>query len=151
MVPRSFTCKWLLSYCILCFIVIFLPSCASMGGQKRDEKSFFAAVEGFNSSFRWEDFKAASMWIPTEGLVDFWEETDIFDGHIRIIDFQIRNVNLNEVSSSGTAIVQFKYYYTNAPHIQTKTLKQQWVYREQGKTWQVVRHELERLLPDVPD
>lgn len=116
-------------------------SCAGLGGDsdKKKAENFKAAVDAFNTSFRWEDFKTASAFIVPEKKEKYWTAVDLFKGKIRLFDFQIRETYLDEQNLTGTAIIYFQYYRTDAPNLKTVNFTQKWAYSEKDKLWKVTK------------
>jgi len=93
--------------------------------------------EAFNRSFRWEDYSASSAWVPPGKKELFWKEVDNFKGKIRIIDFQVREIDQIEKSGTATAILHYQYYRPDSPTLETVTFSQKWYFSEKEKAWQL--------------
>ena len=123
-----------------------LNSCATVTGGKADLEALGEAVDKFHMSIRWEEYKAASMFIPQQQRKQFWDDMDLFQRRVRVMDFKVRDILAREGSWSAEVIVQCRFYHTNDPQLHTKTLQQEWRYMEKGKVWLVTRHDLESLI-----
>ncbi|MCE5333562.1 MAG: hypothetical protein LLG06_03135 [Desulfobacteraceae bacterium] len=132
-------------------LLIFSASCASMGGgEKKKAENLKGAVEAFNQDFRWEDYKSAGVWIPLAKKEQFWTVVDKFKGKIRIFDYQIREVNLDEKSMKGTAVIFFQYYRMSSPTLETVTTSQKWYFSEK-EGWRLGKSGLQALTKEELD
>ncbi len=132
----------------LCLLAGVLCSCGLWGGQKSNEEGLLAAVDHFNTDVRWEDFKTAAACIAPSGKEEFWNQVDRLQGRVRIMDFQVVDASLRDNGESGTVILRYRYYHKNNPQIQTKTLHQRWLFSKQDRAWQVVDHDLQKLIAE---
>lgn len=124
----------------LFLIAGLVASCgSSYSSHQQDKKKevLAASVEAFNSSFRWEDYKSASVWIDPERKELFWDEVDKFKGKIHLTDFQIRDIAFSEKTPVATAIVYFQYYRTDSPTLVTVNFPQKWFFSEKDKCWRL--------------
>lgn len=133
---------------LLCLVLPILISCSTFSEKKNDESHLAQNIEAFNSALRWEEYKIAAAMLPPHLLDEFWRQADAVQGHMRIMDFEIRNILLEQGGFYGTAMLRFRYYYRNDPQVRTKTLRQQWRFLEKEKKWQVVQFNLDELMAD---
>jgi hypothetical protein len=131
-----------------CLIAGLLSSCALLGGQSGDRKGLLEAAERFNKDLRWEDFRSAAAWISPSVKEAFWEEADRLQGRVRIMEFQVAEVDLLDNGHSGTVILRCRFYHKRSPLLQITTLRQQWVFSEKDYAWQVVNSDLQKLMPE---
>jgi hypothetical protein len=117
-----------------------------LGGQKDNEKGLLLAVERFSKDLRWEDYKSASAWIAPSAKEEFWGQADRLHEGVRIVDYQIVDAGLD--GFSGKVTLRYRFYQKQNPQIQNRTLHQQWLYSEKDEAWQVVRHDLQKLMPN---
>lgn len=132
--------------CLVCLVAGLSFSCAGLGGQGDNEKALNKAVDRFNRDLRWEDYKAASTWIAPSAQKAFWDLADRMHESVRIIDYQLVDVGVNELS--GNATLRYRYYQKQNPRIQTGTLHQRWLFSEKDRVWHVEQHDLQKLMPD---
>lgn len=132
--------------CLVCLAAGLSTSCAALNGQGDSEKGLVKAVERFNKDLRWEDYRAASTWIAPSAQKSFWDLADRMHGTVRIIDYQLVNASVNELS--GNATLRYRFYQKQNPRIQTRTLQQRWVFSEKDRVWQVEVHDLQQIMPD---
>lgn len=147
---RSFipTPKNLLPFFLICALLCSFSSCSSMGGQKKGEEGLATAIDRFNSLVRWEDYKSAAVFLNPPLKETFWQEMDLLQRFVRILDFQIRDVSMGSDMTSGNVTLRFRYYCTDDPNVQTKTVQQNWRFLEKEKSWQVAKHGLHALIID---
>jgi hypothetical protein len=116
----------------------FMVSCGIVtSSHDKQKENLGASIEAFNSAFRWEDYKSAAVWIEPEQKELFWAEVDKFKGKIRLVDFQVRDVDWNEKTMTATALVYFQYFRPDAPTLQTVTFPQKWWFSEKDKCWRL--------------
>ncbi len=123
---------------LILFLSLFVVSCGGMGNSdEKKEKGLKESVDAFNFAFRWEEYNEAAAFLPTSRKADFWALVDTFKGNLRIVDFEVREVEYHKGSMRGTAIVSYQYYLSASPLLQKATVTQQWYYTESDKTWKV--------------
>ena len=123
-------------------------SCGSLGKRKDSQENMMVSVDGFNGAIRWEDFKAAYLCLDPALQGEFWDLADTLHKSVRIMDYEVRNVNLNPEKHTATLAISYRYYFTHNPKLQAKTLQQRWQFYEKDKSWRVVHHELKELLSE---
>jgi hypothetical protein len=121
-------------FCLLA--AAMATSCGSMGSHK-DQDTLQQCVEAFNRAFKWEDYNGAAVWVDRGRREQFWREVDNFKKKIKIVDFQIREIQYQEKAPTGTAIISFQYWRPDAPTLQTATISQKWFFSPAEKAWQV--------------
>jgi len=120
------------------FLALIVASCASTGGEgKKLEDSLKLSVDAFNSAFRWEDYKEAGAFVPPDKKEQFWAEVDKFKGKIRIIEYNLREVELKDKSRSANAILYFQFWRLESPTVHTVTFTQKWYFVEKDRLWKV--------------
>jgi len=133
---------------LLCLLAGLLCSCSLWGGQKSNEEGLLAAADLFNTDVRWEDYKAAAACIAPSDKAKFWNQVDRLQGRVRIMDYQVVDVELRDDGESGTVTLRYRFFYKNNPQIQTITLRQQWIFSGKDRAWQVVENDLQRMMAD---
>jgi hypothetical protein len=131
---------------LICLVAGLFSSCAVLNAQKDNEQGLHLAVDRFNRDLRWEDYKSASVWIAPSAQKAFWDLADRLHETVRIVDYQVVDEGVNELS--GNATLRFRFYHKQNPRIQTKTLHQLWLFSAKDGVWQVERHDLQKLMPD---
>lgn len=122
-------------------------ACAALSKNKNTRKTLSTAVEGFNTALRWGDFKVASTFVAPDFQEQFWRQSDIMEGRIRLTEYDIRYITWTENERTSPVIIRFRYYTTNDPTIQTETVRQVWRYNEQAQGWQLIQSGLDALMP----
>lgn len=144
--------KTVYNFCMIaiCLLVAAgLVSCGTLGGGSKGKELLADSVEAFNRSFKWEDYKTASVFIGFGQKEQFWREVDRFKGKIRITDFQIREIDHVENAATGAAILCMQYYSTSAPTLESVTFSQNWYYSEKDKAWLVKDSGFQTILRKV--
>jgi hypothetical protein len=133
------TCSKKLSLPLILFLALTVASCASTGGShdKKLEELLKASVETFNSAFKWEEYSDAAVFVPSAKKEAFWAEVDKFKGKIRLTEYELREVEVKQMSGTATAILRFQYWRLEEPTLVNVTLTQKWHYIEKDKLWKV--------------
>ena len=129
---------------------LFLGQAASEGAQlvvgtavvcsastTEHDKNLKGSVKAFNEAFRSEDYAQASVFVSPDKKEKFWSEADRFQGKIRIAEYELRDMQLDEKKNHATAILCFQYCRTASPILKTVSFSQKWQYTEKDKTWRV--------------
>ena len=120
------------------FLALIVASCASTGGQdKKLEDSLKLSVDAFNTAFRYEEYTEAAAFVPADKREHFWAEADRFKGKIRITDFNLREVEHKDKSTSANPILYFQFWRLESPILQTVTFTQKWYFDQKDKRWKV--------------
>ncbi len=120
------------------FLVLIAASCASTGGHdKKLGESLKLSVDAFNDAFRFEEYTEAAAFVPADKKERFWAEVDGFKGKIRIADFDVREVEHKDKSTSANPILYFQFWRLDSPILQTVTLTQKWYFDQKDKQWKV--------------
>jgi hypothetical protein len=121
------------------FLTLIIASCASTGGQdKKLEDSLKLSVDAFNSAFKWEEYTEAAAFVPTGKKEHFWAEADRFKGKIRITDYNLREVEHKDKSTSANPILYFQFWRLESPTLQSVTFTQKWSFDQKDKHWKVI-------------
>jgi len=120
------------------FLALIVASCASTGGQdKKLETSLKLSIDAFNCAFKSEDYAEAAAFVPADQKEHFWAEVDRFKGRIRITDYNLREVQLTDKSTSANPIMYFQFYRLDSATLQTVTFTQKWHFDQRDKRWKV--------------
>jgi hypothetical protein len=79
----------------------------------------------------------AAAFVPKDKKEQFWVEVDKFKGKIRIVEFNLREVELTDKSAGANVIMHFQFWRLESPTVQTVTFTQKWHYTEKDKQWRV--------------
>ncbi len=116
--------------------VVVATAAASASAEDHD-KNLKASVKAFNDAFRSEGYTQASAFVGPDKKEKFWSEVDRFQGKIRIAEYELRDMQLDEKQNHATAILYFQYWRPESPILKTVSLTQTWQYSEKVKTWRV--------------
>ena len=123
---------------LILFFALIVASCASSGShEKKMQEAMKLSVEAFNGAFKWEDYADAAAFVPMAKKEAFWAEVDKFKGKIRLTEYEVREVHVNEISGLATAILRFQYWRPDEPTLVSVTLTQKWYYVEKDKLWKI--------------
>lgn len=123
---------------LILLLALMAASCGSYESQeKKQEELFRASVDAFNSAFRWEDYAQAAVYVSPDKKEQFWEQADKFKGKIRLTDYELREVELQDKGTRGRAILRFQYWRLDSPTLQSITFTQKWYYIPKDKRWRV--------------
>jgi len=137
MPERKKTVSAIIATACCMLLALAVVSCSTLGlsGDEKDKEALKASIEAFNQAFRWEDYNSASVFVPSGGKMRFWQEVDLFKGKIKIIDYQIRDIDHIEKSGVATAILHFQYYRPEVSTLQKVSFSQKWLFSEKDKGW----------------
>jgi hypothetical protein len=147
MLSRQRPTKLVLHAAMLCLMALALAACATFGGSG-DKEDLLKAADNFNKALRWEEHKAAAVWVAPPAKKDFWELMDLMRGYVRIMDYDIRDVYFGVNPSTAFVNVRYRVYYKDNPSLHARTLEQEWQFFEKNGVWQVVQPDLLRMLPE---
>jgi hypothetical protein len=123
---------------LLLSLVLIATSCASTASkEKKHEELLKESVEAYISSFRWEDYKQASLFVPPTAKESFWAEVDRFKGKIRITDYELREVEVSPKGDLATVFMRVQFWRTASPVLKSVSFNQKWYYNEKAKIWLV--------------
>lgn len=105
--------------------------------QIKDPDKLQKSLQGFNDSFKFQDYTRASAFVGPDAKEKFWSEADRFEGKIRISEYALKDMQFDEQKINATAILNFEYWRMESPSVKTVLLTQKWQYSEKDKTWMV--------------
>lgn len=135
---------WLVGAC--CLVLAIGASCGSMGKSYNNAKGFNLAVDQFHNAMRWEAYDTALMFVSPPLVEDFWRLADMLQGKIRIMEYEVRQPLYDPRNGSGSVTVHIKLYHQDGPRLQTRTVREKWVYLGNEDMWQIVHHDLKELM-----
>jgi len=110
---------------------------ASSASTEEHDKHLKRSVSAFNDAFRFEDYLQASVFISPDKKENFWSEADRFKGKIRIADYELRDVQVDEKNNYAIAILNLQYWRPESPALKTVSCTQKWEYSKKDKAWTV--------------
>ena len=109
----------------------------SLASTEDHDKNLKGSVKAFNDAFKFEDYTQASVFVSPDKKEKFWSEADRFQGKIRLAEYELRDVQVDEKNKYAKAILYFQYWRPDAPTVKTVSFTQKWQYFEKDKTWRV--------------
>jgi hypothetical protein len=132
---------------VVLLLTLILAACASMDGtDKKSYETLQSAVEAFNGAVKWEEYSTAAAFLPVGQKEQFWAIADRLKGKVRIVEFQVRELEQVDKKLSGVVTLSCQYWRTDMPTLQTVCLCQKWYYIEKEKTWKVQENGLGTLV-----
>lgn len=131
---------------VLLVIVTAGMSCSALGNSHSNLKDFGFAVDQFHNAVRWETYDMALLFVSPPLADDFYRLTDVLQGKIRIMEYEIRNPLYDPLSRTGSVTVHIKLYHSDGPRLQTKTVQEKWAFMDKENRWQIIQHDLKELL-----
>jgi hypothetical protein len=117
-------------------VVVGVAAVSSASAKEHDEK-LKTSVKAFNEAFRSEDYTQASVFVSPDKKEEFWSEADRFQGKIRLAEYELRDMQLDEKKNHATVILYFQYWRIESQIVKTVSFTQKWQYFEKDKTWRV--------------
>ncbi len=117
-------------------VVVGVAAVSSASTKEHDE-NLKASVRAFNEAFRSEDYTQASVFVSPDKKEEFWSEADRFNGKIRMAEYELRDMQLDEKKDHATVILNFQYWRIESPAVKTVSFTQKWQYSKKDKTWRV--------------
>jgi len=114
-----------------------VATAAASASTEDHDKNLKASVKAFNEAFRFEDYTQASVFVTPDKKEKFWSEVDRFQGKIRLAEYDLRDMQLDEKKNHATAILYFQYWRPESPILKTVSFTQKWQYSEKDKKWRV--------------
>jgi hypothetical protein len=134
---------------ILLLAALATSSCGFASKEQKQQELFITTIDAYNSAFRWQDYKQASGYISPAIQSEFWKEADAFLKNVRIMDYEIRSVDIDPSGLRGTVVLNCRFYLTKEPSLKTKLINQTWQYLEKPKTWQVTQSGYQAILAQI--
>lgn len=116
-----------------CLISVSLIGCASRQKQK-SLNVFDERIRLYGRLLRWKEYEGAINMIrhQDESPADVNLE-DYND--LRVVDYEIKNVAINEDHKSAMVHAEISYYYETRNKVMTIRDTQNWWYLEEAETW----------------
>jgi hypothetical protein len=127
---------------------VLVATAAAAASAEDHDKNLKDSVKAFNEAFRFEDYAQASVFVCPDKKEKFWSEADRFQGKIRLAEYELRDVQLDEKKNHATAIMCFQYWRPESPILKTVSFTQKWQYFEKEKTWRVSDSGFEAFPPN---
>ncbi len=129
---------------VMIFVGLMLCSCAYAQQAKQTgiREEFDRSVKAYNRMVRWYELENAVMtYADSEQLDESLKQAGILKKRgISITDFRIistRYVPENPEKQTGDVVAEFDYYILPSNRVKTISYHQEWVYRENIKSWKL--------------
>lgn len=122
---------------LLCIAWLTLTACATQTGIN-DE--FDRSVKAYNRMLRWHELENAVMtYADPEQREEHLKRADTLKKRgLSVTDFRILSTRYLPENQSGDVIAEFDYYILPSNRVITISHRQEWVYRENIKSWKLI-------------
>ena len=123
---------------VLCVICLTLAACAT-AKQTGVSEGFDRSVKAYNRMLRWHEIEKAGMtYIVPELQEEYLKQAETLKKRgLSVTDFRILSTKYLPEKQSGDAIAEFDYYILPSNRIKTAPYRQEWIYREDIKSWKL--------------
>ena len=121
---------------ILAVAMLTLTACAGRSGIIEE---FDRSAKAYNRMLRWQEMESAGMtYIIQERQEEYLKQVALLKKRgLSITDFRILSSRCTPESNSGDVVAEFDYYLLPSNRIKTLSYRQEWVYQEKNKSWQL--------------
>ena len=125
-----------LAQIFLCIVLMTLTGCATQIGLIEE---FDRSVKAYNRLLRWHEIESAGMtYIDPDLREEFLKRADILKKRgLSVTDFRILSTTYLPEKRSGDVVAEFDYYILPSNRVKTISYRQEWVYRENTKSWKL--------------
>jgi hypothetical protein len=118
-------------------VVVLVVACLGTGGcgtaAQRNEDLLYD-VRTFQEGLRWRKYEMAADYVPAAIREKFLEAHDEVDGDLRIDDYELERVKLDE-ASAATVRVKYTWHLNSVGTVHDTVVEQRW--ERQGKVWRI--------------
>jgi hypothetical protein len=120
----------------LCVICLTLTACTTHTGLSEE---FDRSMKAYNRMLRWHEIENAVMtYIDPEQREEYLKQADTLKKRgLSVIDFRILSSRYLPEKQSGDVVAEFDYYILPSNRVKTISYRQEWVYRENIKSWKL--------------
>ena len=97
------------------------------------EKKLQRAVASFNDGVRWQHWESAASHLPPGERTSFIRAREAEGESLRITDYEIRNVQRDEIGDKATVSIEFVWHRYPSLTMHRTRVTQTWEYKE--STW----------------
>src|SRR5665647_1357357 len=121
---------------VLCIVCLALTACASQTGLREE---FDRSVKAYNRLLRWHELESAGMtYIDPVQREEYQKQAGLLKKRgLSITDFRIVTTQYHPEKKTGDAVAEFDYYILPSNRIKTVSYRQEWLYREELKSWKL--------------
>ncbi len=116
-----------------CLISVLLIGCASHQKQK-SLNAFDERIRLYGRMLRWKEYEAAVNMIRHQDESPVDVNLEDYDD-LRIVDYEIKKVAINEDNKSAIVDAEISYYYETRNTVMTIRDTQNWWYMEEAESW----------------
>lgn len=118
----------------LCCICLALTACATQSGLSEE---FDRSVKSYNRMLRWHEVESAGVtYIDPEIREEFMKQAESLKKRgLSVADFRILSTKYIPENKTGDVLAEFDYYILPSNKVKTISYHQDWVYRENIKSW----------------
>ncbi|MDD2367229.1 MAG: hypothetical protein PHN84_13800 [Desulfuromonadaceae bacterium] len=131
------------AYASLCIAIVALSSACA--GQVGLNEKLDSSVKSFNRMLRWHEVETAGVTFIDSGINDEYQKQAeaLKKRGVSVTDFRILTTKYDPEKKSAEVVAEFDYYTLPSNRIKTLSYHQNWLYRENIKSW--------RLQSGLPD
>ncbi len=121
---------------ILLFSCLTLAACATQAGLS---EGFDRSVKAYNRMLRWHEIEDAVMtFTDSDQKEDQLKQAEFLKKRgLSVTDFRILSSNYLPEKKTGDVIAEFDYYILPSNRVKTISDRQEWVYRENIRSWKL--------------
>ena len=120
----------------LCVVCLTLTACATRTGLS---EGLDRSVKAYNRMLRWHELENAVMtYSDPEQLEECLKRAEFLKKRgLSVTDFRILSSRYLQENQSGDVVAEFDYYILPSNRVKTVSHRQEWVYRENIKSWKL--------------
>jgi len=99
-------------------------------------------VRTFQEGLRWRKYEMAADYVPARAREKFLEAHDEIDADLRIDDYELERVKLEESKTAALVRVRYTWHLDSVGTVHDTVIEERW--EQQGKVWRVVASEHKR-------
>jgi predicted small secreted protein len=121
---------------LLCIVCLTLTACATRPGLGEE---LDRSVKAYNRMLRWHELEnAVATYSDPEQREDYQKQAETLKkSGISITDFRILSTRYLPEKLSGDVVAEFDYFILPSNRVKTVSHRQEWVYRENLKSWKL--------------
>ena len=119
-------------------VCLMLTACATYAHKGLSEE-LDRSVKAYNRLLRWHEMENAVMtYTDSELLEENLKQAGILKKRgLSVTDFRILSTRYLPEKTSGDVVAEFDYYLLPSSRVITISQRQEWVYKENSKSWKV--------------
>jgi len=123
---------------LLCIVCLALTACATQRGLGLSDE-LDRSVKAYNRMLRWHEIENAVVtYSDPEQREEYQKQADILKKRgISVTDYRILSTRYIPETQSGDVVAEFDYYILPSNRVKTVSHRQEWVYRENIKSWKL--------------